>query len=66
MDLKGMVEVELEIIKWIGAVKENSVARITKTDIYNRNTFRQEVFDWKVGQKEVSKSIGVAWTDKRK
>lgn len=59
MDLKGMVEVELEIIKWIGAVKEDlKVARITKTDIYNRNTLRQEIFDWKVAQKEVAKSIG--------
>lgn len=39
---------------------------IRQTDIYERNTFRHKVFDWKVDQGEVTNSRRVAWTGERK
>lgn len=58
---------KVETIKWIAAVKEDlKLAGITQTDILDRKTFRRKVFDWKVGQREIVKRNGVAWSDDRK
>lgn len=38
----------------------------TQTDIIDRKTFRQNVFDWKVGQSIKSKKAETVCTDKKK
>lgn len=54
-----------ETIKWIAAIREDlKDAGIVQTDILNRKTFRQKVFDWKVGQRQ--KRTGTTWTEERK
>ena len=58
---------KVETIKWIAAIKEDLKASgITQTDIFNRNTFRQKIFNWKVGQGEPGKRTGTTWSDERK
>lgn len=58
---------KVETIKWIAAVKEDlKSAGITQTDIQDRKTFRQKIFDWKVGQRENTRRPGAAWSDERK
>ena len=56
-----------ETMKWISAIKEDlDAAGIIQADIVDRKTFRQKVFDWKVGQREKRKKTGTAWSDERK
>ena len=58
---------KVETIKWIAAIKDDvKAAGITQTDISDRKIYRQKIFDWKVGQREIIKRSGTAWSDERK
>ena len=58
---------KVETIKWIAAIKDDlKAAGITQIDISDRNTFRQKIFNWKVGQGEPGKMTGTTWSDERK
>lgn len=58
---------KIDPIKWIAAIKEDlKDASITQSDVTDKNTFRQKIFDWKVGQREIRKRTGTPWSDERK